>query len=308
MAERDDVTATTAQLWARYERRVRDVAYRMLGSMTDTDDIAQEVFLRLDRQRHAEIDDVEGWLVTVTARLCIDELRSARVSRRRYVGPWLPEPLVSRQGSEPDPADRITLDDSVRIALLVVLEKMSPAERTAFVLHDVFGVPYREVARIVGRGVPACRQLASRARRRVRADRRFTVEREELHRTVEEFRRACELGDLDALVAILDPEITGDFDSGGLLPGAPTTSVTGAGRVAALLLAPFERLPVRFVAANVNGEPGVVVVLRDRVVTTVSPGVLDGRVAHIHAVGNPHKLRRLVADPPDLGLQRHPQQ
>lgn len=298
IAAADEPAPDAAALWRRHRTRVMDVAYRLLGSITDTEDIAQEAYLRLERQDLARLDDVEAWLVTVTSRLCLDQLRSARVTRRAYVGPWLPEPLVVLPGSDPDPADRITLDDSVRLALLVVLERLSPAQRTAYVLHDVFGVPYDEIGRIVGRSPAACRQLASRARRRVRDGQRFSVERDELRRVVEEFRRACAAGDVEALAATLDPDVTGEFDSGGLLPGAPTAPVAGSASVAELLLGFLETRPVRFVVAEVNGEPGVVVVLGERVVTTLVLRVAEGRVDHIHAVGNPEKLRHLNADRP----------
>lgn len=282
-------------LWTKHRQRVMDVAYRMLGTVTEAEDVAQEVYLRLDRQDLDVLEDVEGWLVTVTARLCLDELRSARVTRRTYVGPWLPEPLVPQRADGDDPADRITLDESVRLALLSLLERLSPAQRTAFVLHDVFGLPFEEIASIVGRSVTACRKLASRARQQVHGERRFTVDRDELHRVVEEFRRACRHGDLAALTATLDHDATGEFDSGGRLPGAPTTSVAGGQHVAALLLSSFDGRPVDFVSAQVNGEPGILVMLHDRIVTTISVQVADGRISHIRAIGNPAKLRHLNA-------------
>lgn len=293
MDARDGPATTPAELWVRHRRRVMDVAYRMLSSFTDAEDVAQEVYLRLERQEISQIEDIEGWLVTVTARLCLDQLRSARVTRRQYVGPWLPEPLVSLPSSDPDPADRITLDDSVRLALLVVLERLSPAQRTAFVLHDVFGVPFDEIARIVGRSAPACRQLASRARGRIHDEQRFPVARNELHRIVEQFRHASQSGDLEALVATLDPDVTGEFDSGGLLPGAPTTSITGARHVASVLVSSFDGRPVSFVGTDINGEPGLVVILRDRIVTALTLQVIDGLVDHILAIGNPAKLQHL---------------
>lgn len=283
------------ELWARHRQRVMDVAYRMLGSITDAEDVSQEVYLRLDRQNLSNLRDVEAWLVTVTARLCLDELRAAHVTRRDYVGPWLPEPLVSLPASDEDPADRITLDDSVRFALLALLERLSPAQRTAFVLHDIFGIPFDEIASIVGRSVPACRKLASRARQEVHSEQRFTVDRDELHQVVEEFRRACQHGNLGALAATLDPDVTGEFDSGGVLPGAPTTAVAGSQQVAALLLSSLEGRPVDLISTDVNGEPGIIVTLRDRIVTTVNVQVVDGRINHIRATGNPTKLRHLNA-------------
>lgn len=284
---------TAADLWARHRRRVLDVAYRMLGSVTDADDVAQEVYLRLERQPVGDLRDVEAWLVTVTARLCLDELRAARRTRQAYVGPWLPEPLVAGRADAQDPADVITLDDSVRIALLAMLERLSPAERTAFVLHDVFGVPFPQVAEVVGRSIEACRTLASRARRQVQGERRFTVDDAQLRQVVEEFRRACQAGDLGALTATLDPGATGDFDSGGLLPGSPTTTAVGGTTIAELLLASFAGRPAEFEVADVNGQPGIVVLLHDRVVTTLTLDVAGGVVRHLDAIGNPAKLRHL---------------
>ncbi|HEX6300862.1 MAG TPA: sigma-70 family RNA polymerase sigma factor [Acidimicrobiia bacterium] len=229
------------EAWASHRRRVFDVAYRMLGSVSEAEDIAQEAYLRLVRVGMAGIEDPLGWLITVTARLCLDLLRSSRVRRVEYFGPWLPEPVVE-SGNTFSPEDRVTLDESVRMALLVVLETLSPAERTAFVLHDLFGVSFEDVAELVGRSTEACRQLASRARRRV-ADRgaagRFTASRAQLAKTAEEFANACASGNFDALLRILDPEVAGSFDSGGQVRGAPAGSIHGNVRVARAILHSF---------------------------------------------------------------------
>src|SRR5213083_3475135 len=183
-----------AEAWRDHRQRLMDVAYRMLGSVSDAEDVVQEAYARLVRNGVDGIDDVRGWLVTVTSRLCLDQLRSAQSQRTSYVGPWLPEPVVDVPSVGVDPADRVTLDDSVRMALLVVLEQLSPAERAAFVLHDVFQFSFETVGTIVGRSVAACRQLASRARRHVQEHvepARFSVE-PELHRAVvHRFIDAC---------------------------------------------------------------------------------------------------------------------
>jgi RNA polymerase sigma-70 factor (ECF subfamily) len=155
------------QAWRDNRRYLLDVAYRMLGSISEAEDIVQDAFARLVRADRGEIDDIRGWLVVVVSRLCLDQLRSARSQRETYVGPWLPEPLIQPPGEAFDPAERVTLDDSVRMALLVVLERLTPAERAAFVLHDLFRFSFEDVARIVGRSAEACRQLASRARHHV---------------------------------------------------------------------------------------------------------------------------------------------
>src|SRR5438034_4208251 len=171
----------------------------MLGSVTDAEDVVQEAFARLGREDLDTIDDVRGWLVVVATRLCLAQLRSARAKREAYVGPWLPEAVVSPPGAEPDPADRISLDDSVRMALLVVLERLSAAERGAFVLHDVFGFSFDDVARIVGRSLEASRQLASRARKRIAEETgpaRFDVDPSLAGRIAERFITASTNGDL----------------------------------------------------------------------------------------------------------------
>jgi RNA polymerase sigma-70 factor (ECF subfamily) len=183
MSEKED--DRLAAIWDEHRRYVLDVAYRMLGSITDAEDVVQETFARLLAADLDTIEDVRGWLVVVATRLCLDQLRSARAKRESYVGPWLPEPVIEPADASIDPADRITLDDSVRMAMLVVLERLTPAERAAFVLHDVFRFSFDDVARIVGRTTEASRQLASRARKRIEEETgpaRFEVDREEVGR------------------------------------------------------------------------------------------------------------------------------
>src|SRR5438128_61223 len=216
--------ARLVAVWREHRGLALDVAYRMLGSLSDAEDVVQEAFARLMRVDLNEIEDVRGWLVVVVTRLCLDQLRSARSRREAYVGPWLPEPLVDLPGEEPDPADRVTLDDSVRMALLVVLERLSPAARAAFVLHDVFQFSFDAVSGIVGRSPAACRQLASRARRRIESETgpaRFQARVDEHHEVAERFIAACAGGDVDALLRLLDPDLVGDVDLGPELPPRP---------------------------------------------------------------------------------------
>src|SRR5438874_10406327 len=206
--------AAFADAWREHRRYIRDVTYRMLGSVSDAEDIVQEAFARLLQQDADQIQDVRGWLVVVASRLCLDQLRSARSRRESYVGPWLPEPVI--EGETDDPADRVTLDDSVRMAMLVVLERLTPAERATFVLHDVFGFSFDAVGSIVGRSPAACRQLASRARRHIEAETspaRFEVDPEVLHRVAERFIGAASSGDMDALLQVLDPDVVGWTDT-----------------------------------------------------------------------------------------------
>lgn len=284
--------------WCDHRQRVFDVAYRMLGSVSDAEDAVQESYLRLVRADLSTIGNVRGWLVTVTGRLCLDRLRSAAVRRAAYVGPWLPEPIVDLAGVEPNPADRVTLDESVRMALMIVLEQLSPAERTAFVLHDLFQVPFEAVGEIVGRSAAASRQLASRARRRIgssTAEERFETTRDEQQRVAVEFARACQSGRMEDLVAVLDPSAVGLFDSGGLIPHAPIRPIKGAEHVARVALQSFAGTGAIFVVADVNGEPGVVVKIGGRLVAVISLSARDGRVVDLHGVGNPEKLRHLTA-------------
>lgn len=280
--------------WTDHRKRLLDLGYRMLGSVSEAEDVVQEAYARLLVADRAGIDDVVGWLMTITSRLCIDRLRSHDRSKRSYLGPWLPEPLVV--DDRWDVADRITLDDSVRMALLVVLEQLSPAERTAFVLHDVFGLSFDRIGEIVGRSAQACRQLASRARRHIEEDRavaRFEVDEGDHRAVVEQFADACHHGDFDALVRILDPAVIGDFDSGGVIRGAPLTELDGAVPVARQLVATVSRSGATFIVASVNGEPGVVLELDGAVLAVIAVGVHAGRVDVLHGIGNPDKLTHL---------------
>lgn len=285
------------ETWHQHRRRVFDVAYRMLGSVHDAEDVVQEAYSRLLAVDVGSLDDVLGWLITVTSRLCIDRLRAHERVKRAYVGPWLPEPIVDVATADIDLADRVTLDDTVRMALMVVLEQLSPAERAAFVLHDVFGVDFDTVAELVGRSPQACRQLASRARRRIEADEavaRFQVDRSEHDLVVARFVDACERGDLDSLLAVLDPGVIGDFDSGGVIPGAPLRALDGAPAVARQLMATVAHRDLTFEPAGVNGEPGVVISTETAVVAVLSLGVRDGCIDVVHAIGNPAKLSHIT--------------
>jgi RNA polymerase sigma-70 factor (ECF subfamily) len=290
-----------AEAWRLHHRHLLDVAYRLLGSLSEAEDMVQEAFARLLRADLDAIDDVRGWLVVVTSRLCLDQLRSARTRREAYVGPWLPEPLVDLGG---DPAERVTLDDSVRMALLVVLERLSPAERVAFVLHDVFQYDFDSVATIMGRSPAACRQLASRARRQVHAERaagRFDVEPATASRVVAQFINAAATGDVEALLAVLDPEVSGETDSGGVLP-APRRRIVGRDLVLRTLLDWVRGWDVRFVSAPVNAAPGALAYVDGVLIAALSFTVEHDVITHVHSVANPAKLghvrRALQSAPP----------
>ncbi|MFG3253427.1 RNA polymerase sigma factor SigJ [Streptomyces sp. NPDC048172] len=288
-------------------RQLTNVAYRLLGSLADAEDVVQETYARwyamTVRQRSA-IDSPGAWLTRVASRICLDQLRSARARRERYVGTWLPEPLPERtewltggraDDGSADPADRVTLDESVGMAFLVVLESMTPAERVAFVLHDVFRYSFTEVAAVVGRTPAACRQLASSARRRVRSSRDASEQRirAEAARTevVREFKKAWEARDIEALVGLLDPAATAVADSGGLV-SAVLDPVVGGEQVAQGCLDLASKVPgLTLLERTVNGQAGLVLQLGDAVVAVIAFDVTDGRVHHLWAVRNPEKLK-----------------
>ncbi|MGW2305603.1 RNA polymerase sigma factor SigJ [Streptomyces sp. NPDC001809] len=282
-------------------RQLINVAYRLLGSLAEAEDAVQEAFVRWyalpDRQR-AAVEVPGAWLTTVVGRVCLDVLGSARARRERYVGEWIPEPLPDtvewlggRAGDGgTDPADRIALDESVDMAFLVVLEAMTPAERVAFVLHDVFRYPFTELATIIGRSPAACRQLASSGRRRIGAARAPEPPTGVRARVVKDFKQAWEAQDIAALVGLLTPDATVVVDGGGLV-GAALRPITGAGEIARYIVAINDMAPgTTLRLQSVNGHPGLVARRGDTVVTVAAFGLADGRVAHIWAVRNPEKL------------------
>jgi RNA polymerase sigma-70 factor (ECF subfamily) len=268
--------------------RLLRLAYSELGDLGEAEDVVQEAWLRLQRVDAEAIQNLDGWLTTVVARLALDRLRSARARREIYVGPWLPEPL----GSD-DPADTVTLDESVSYALLAVLEQLSPAERTAFVLHDVFDLPFDDVAGVVGRTPEAVRQLASRARRHVRQEQpRFAASRAEHDRAVRAFARAVSEGNLEGLVAVLDPEVVWTSDGGGRATAA-LKPMHGATRVARAWAALSRRTTHGPLEVELNGRLGLLLTSRDGHRAALSFVVTEGRVTRIDAIRNPDKLRRL---------------
>jgi RNA polymerase sigma-70 factor (ECF subfamily) len=281
------------QAWRDHRRHVLDIGFRMLGNLSEAEDVVQEAFARLARADLDQIDDVGGWLVVVASRLCLDRLRSGR----RH--PTSPEASLGDRPADGavDPADRVTLDDSVRIALHLVLERLTAAERTVFVLHDVFQYPFEAIADIVGRTPAACRQLASRARRTVRADgsrTRFVVEPAEQRQVTERFIAACAGGDLDGLLALLDPGVAGEADVGGRIG---IRVVTGREPVAAGLLQFFgPKSKTTLLSLPGSGPRACIVAVRDgRVVTLASLTIRDGRVAHIDSLADPLRLEPLGA-------------
>jgi RNA polymerase sigma-70 factor (ECF subfamily) len=283
-------------------RQLANLAYRLLGSLTEAEDAVQEAYARWFAQpvdRRTAVANPAAWLTTVVSRICLDQLRSARVRRERYVGEWIPEPVPARAewgalsdgSTAADPADHITLDESVEMAFLVVLDAMTPAERVAFMLHDVFRVPFDEVAEIVGRTPGACRELASSGRRRVAAARAGSAGARRRSAIVGEFRRAWQAKDVDALVRILDPSVIASADGGGRAMASPTP-VQGHRQVAEFLvqLADLaDRLDLR--ERTVNGQPGLVAMSGSQVLTVYAFDIDESHIRHIWAIRNPDKLR-----------------
>jgi RNA polymerase sigma-70 factor (ECF subfamily) len=283
--------------WEQHRRHLMDVAYRLLGSVSDSEDAVQEAYARLLRSPLSEIADVRAWLTTVVTRICLDQLRSARARREAYIGPWFPEPLV--EGAEPlsDPAERITLDDSVRMAMLIVLEELTPAERVVFVLHEIFQFPFEDVARMVDRTPAACRQLASRARRHVNDAHRARPGRiglDEQRRITERFIAAAESGDMRQLIEVLDPAVSGWADVGGRVASV-REPIVGRDAVAHNILRIFgPETGMRLNPVMVNGEPGVIAVRSGDVFGVLTFTGEAGLIKKITAVADPRKLRHLA--------------
>lgn len=278
------------------------LSYRLLGSLADAEDAVQETYIRwyrLTERERREVTHPRAWLVKTASRIGLDMLKSARARREQYIGEWLPEPLPgagkwSTQQTEAaiDPADRVTLDDSVSMALLVVLEAMTPAERVAFILHDVFRYTFPEIAEVVGRTPAACRQLASSARRRVREEQRTPVPPSEHAAAVRSFKTAWQTGDLAALIDVLDPEATAITDGGGLVSAA-LEPLHGPEAIARFLIGVYERQPDLTIREElVGGEPGLVATdTHDRTLAVLAlTANADGKINQVWAIRNPEKL------------------
>ena len=280
-----------AQQFEANRRRLRAVAYRMLGSVSEAEDAVQEAWLRLSGSDHEEIENLAGWLTTVVARVSLNMLRSRSVRREEPLTSHLPDPIVDRADSV-DPEHEAMLADSVGLALLVVLETLTPAERLAFVLHDMFGVPFEEIAPLVDRTPQAARQLASRARRRVRGQ--APTPDPDVHRqreVVDAFFAATRHGDFDALVAVLDPGVVLRANGGGA-PNRPTVVLNGAQTVAgravlAQRFAPFAR------PALINGTAGVVAATGNKVFAVMAFTVVGGRIVEIDVLYDPKRVEDL---------------
>ncbi|RKE22443.1 RNA polymerase sigma factor SigJ [Streptomyces sp. TLI_171] len=295
----DERRAGALRAVADERRQLTNLAYRLLGSLADAEDVVQEAYARwyaMPPEQRAAVDSPGGWLTTVAGRICLDLLGSARVRRERYVGAWLPEPVPEQHGGAAgDPADRITLDESVSMAFLMVLESMTPAERVAFVLHDVFQYPFAEVAEVVGRSAAACRQLATSARRRIRDARPPDGPVGAQAGVVREFARAWAAKDVRSLMALLDPDAVVVADGGGLV-GALLEPLSGSERIVRTWVELAAAAPaMTFLERTVNGRPGLIARHDGTTVTVYSFRIADGRITHIWGVRNPEKLRPWTA-------------
>jgi RNA polymerase sigma factor (sigma-70 family) len=283
-------------------RQLINLAYRLLGSLADAEDVVQETYARwyaMTRQRREAIESPGGWLTRVASRICLDLLGSARARRESYVGEWLPEPVPDGTewingrsgGTTLDPADRVTLDESINMAFLVVLESMTPAERVAFILHDVFRYSFAEVAEIVGRTPAACRQLASSARRRIHAAQAPATSAAQRGDIVRDFKQAWEAKDIDALIGLLDPDATAIADGGGLV-SAVLRPIEGGEQIARAVVNVAGRVPnLTILERTVNGQPGLVAQQDGVTVVVIAFDIAGERIKHIWAVRNPEKLR-----------------
>jgi RNA polymerase sigma-70 factor (ECF subfamily) len=296
-----------ADLSAEFDRqrpRLMGLAYRMLGSRADAEDVVQDAWLRWSEARPEDLRNGEAWLVTVATRLSIDRLRAAKAEREQYTGFWLPEPLLTDSASGGDPEHMLELAGDVSLAFLAVLEKLTPDERAAFLLREVFDSDYPDVALTLGRSEAACRQLVSRARAQLRAEKaRFAVDREQHLKLLERFAAAARSGDMQSIKALLAEDAVLIGDGGGVVPSFGKV-LRGAQRLAQLYFAIVRRhgpaMTLRI--AGINGQPGLLRLLDGKLESVQTLYVEDGLVTRIHSQRNPVKLARLAAQ---LGLETH---
>jgi RNA polymerase sigma factor (sigma-70 family) len=283
-----------ADRFEEHRAHLRSVAYRMLGSLTEADDAVQDAWLRVSRSDAEGVENLGGWLTTIVARVCLNMLRSRNRRREESLGVHLPDPVISRD-AQTQPEEEALLADSVGLALLVVLDTLSPAERLAFVLHDMFELPFDEIAPMVGRSPEAARQLASRARRRVKGA-ELRASEPDLARqreVVDAFFRAARGGDFDALVAVLDPDVVLRADFG---VRRPDLSKVFRGAAAVARQAFIGALPgARLHPALVNGAAGAIVTVRGRPFAVMGFTVAEGRIVEIDAIADPERVRRIAA-------------
>jgi RNA polymerase sigma-70 factor, ECF subfamily len=268
------------------------IAYRMLGSVMDAEDLVQEAYLRWETVKETDVRSPQAYLTTIVTRLAINQLRAARTKRETYVGPWLPEPLVTE-----DTPDTVELAESLSMAFLVLLERLGPVERAAFLLHEVFDFEYGEIARVLDKTEANCRQLVARARKRIGSPQaRFEADPAQARRLVERFTAAALAGDMEGLVALLAEDITLWGDGGGKVPGAARKPIHGAASVARAALGFRTRIVSKEIIVRpteINGQPGFVAYVSGHPFSALIFDIREGRIQTIYAIGNPDKLRSL---------------
>ena len=301
MSTSDDTdTADSTAVFDQHRQLLFGVAYRVLGRAMDAEDVVQDAWLRWREVDHAEVLDPRAYLVRVATRLAIDRLRSAQHRHETYVGPWLPEPILTT----PDVADDVMRTESVSLAMLVVLETLSPLERAVFVLREAFSFSYAEIAEILDRNEDAVRQLAHRARQHVQERRpRFDADRATQRRVSQLFVAACMTGDLSALMAMLAPEVTLHADGGGVAK-APRRVIVGSDKVGRFLAAAATNGPPepRMYLADINGQPAFAIMSHGEVVTVIALDITGDQVTTVRLIANPEKLRAL-AGVEDIGVE-----
>jgi RNA polymerase sigma-70 factor (ECF subfamily) len=291
---------TDAEVFEAHRDLMFAVAYRMLGTITDAEDAVQDAWLRWSAAPRADVADPRAYLAKIVTNTALNRLRSARSRREAYIGPWLPEPLLTEAG--PDAAERAELAESVSVAMLVVLESLTPEERAVFVLREVFGFGHAEIGAALGRSAPSVRQLAHRAREHVQARRpRFDVDWNQQREVTDRFLAAAAGGDIEALMTVLAPDVTLLTDGGGKARAA-LRPITGNRKVARWLVGvvgrPFMGVPVSdmsVAAAEINGSPGTLITARGRAIAALTLVVSGGRVTAIQLLANPDKLTAITA-------------
>jgi len=278
-----------------YKTLLFSIAYRMLGTVMDAEDMVQETFMRWQNSAHDKIQSPKAWLSTVVTRLCINHLKSARVQREMYVGPWLPEPLVAGMGV--DPGENAKLSDSLSLAFLVLLESLTPTERAVFVLREVFNYEFADIAPIVEKTEANCRQILARARKSVEERRpRFDVAPEDAEQLIQQFQQAVMTGDLENLLNLLTKDVVLVSDGGGKAQ-AVLRPILGPDHVARLLIGATRKFGSQTQTsrhATVNGLPGLIAFENDRPIRVLALGIRDGRIHSLFIVTNPDKLRHLT--------------
>lgn len=278
-----------------YRPLMFSIAYRMLGSVTEAEDILQDAYLRYRQMPAGSIASPRAFLSTVVTRLCLNHLQTARVQRESYLGPWLPEPLLTED--DPDsPISQAERLESVSMAFLVLLERLTPVERAVFLLREVFDYPYPDIAEIVGKDEVSCRQILSRAKKFIAASRpRFTPSTEQHQHLMQQFLGAVEEGDLDGLTHLLASDVTLSTDGGGKVRGAATRVVHGAEAVARFVIASLRFIQAEFTTeiTQVNGEPAILLRIEDHPFTVVSVTIVQQHIVDIRVIANPDKLGHL---------------